>query len=63
MGIFCKHEKSEVVSWKYENIGKPEQQIKAKMRCTKCGKEYIKVVSGERMEAFSIVYEDRFRKA
>ena len=62
MGIelFCKHKKYEVITWRYQNLNKPNQNILAKVQCTKCNKVFDKVIEGDAMDIFAYVYEDKY---
>lgn len=60
MGLFCKHLSYEVISWKWENLGKPNQRIRAEMKCRKCGKGFSETIEGDKVEAFAMVYEEKF---
>ena len=62
MGIklFCNHERYEVIGWKYINIGKYDQKIEASIICSDCGKKIKKIIQGDKIEAFALVYEDKF---
>lgn len=62
LGLFCSHKKYEVLGWKYENIGKQNQRIIARVRCDNCGKIIEKIIDGDKMNAFATVYEEKFRK-
>lgn len=62
MGLswFCTHEKYDVLSWKYINIGKPDQKIEATIRCKNCEKIVKKIIDGDRINAFAVVYDDKY---
>ena len=58
--IFCKHEKYEVITWRYQNLNKPNQKILAKIVCSKCGKVIDKEITGSAMDTFAYIYEDKY---
>jgi lysyl-tRNA synthetase class I len=58
--LFCKHDKYEVLTWRYQNLGKPDQYIMARIKCNNCGKILEKTITGDRMNAFAVVYDDKF---
>jgi hypothetical protein len=62
MGLswFCKHDRYEVISWKYVNLGKYDQYIEATVKCNDCGKIIKKNIEGDRCNAFAVVYDDKF---
>ena len=60
MSLFCKHLSYEVLSWKWENLGKPNQRILAEVKCKKCGKIFTETIQGDKITAFLMVYEDKF---
>lgn len=62
MGLawFCKHEKYEVLGWKYVNIGKYDQYIEARVKCNDCGKIVTKKIDSDTEAAFATVYDDKF---
>lgn len=64
MGLswFCNHEKYEVLSWKYINLGRYDQSIEAKVKCKNCNKVVIKKIEGDRCAAFAIAYEEFYGK-
>lgn len=58
--LFCKHDKYEVITWRYQNLNKSNQSILAKIICSKCGKVLDKEISGPAMNTFAFVYEDKY---
>lgn len=59
--IFCKHEKYDVITWRYQNLNKPDQKIIAKITCLNCGKVLDKVISDKNiMDTFAFIYEDKY---
>lgn len=61
MKLFCKHEKYEVITWRYQNFNKPNQRIIATVNCLCCGKENIeKIITDQStMDVFAFVHEDK----
>ena len=64
MGLkwFCNHEKYDVITWKYVNLGKYDQHIEATVVCKNCGKTVKKIIEGDRCNVFAVVYDDKFAK-
>lgn len=60
LNIFCKHKNYEVITWRYQNLNKPDQKILAKIRCQDCGKVVDRIIEGDTMDTFAFVYEDKF---
>jgi len=62
MGLawFCKHDRYEVLGWKYVNLGRYDQYIEAKVRCSDCGKIVIKKIDHDRCAAFATIYDEKF---
>ena len=60
LNLFCKHERYDVISWRYCNIGKYNQYIEASIICKQCGKQVTKEIKGDKCKAFETAYEEQY---
>ena len=60
LNLFCKHNRYEVLTWKYQNLNRDDQKIVARVRCLDCGKIVEKVIEGDSMSTFAFVYDDKY---
>ena len=58
--LFCKHDRYDVISWKYCNVRKYNQYIEANIICKHCGKHLTKEIKGDLCKAFETAYEDKY---
>lgn len=57
----CKHDKYDVITWRYQNLNKENQRIIATVHCLTCGEDVEKVITDRAiMDTFAFVYDDKY---